>query len=116
MRAVDLFEMSNIRKTESGLPVNIYVSSGGSVNKQHGPRIKVMTDAGDRFNPTQTVSVLLKPNITAEDVVGYNRLPESTLRAVRAYINLNYTVLLAYWNDEISTREMILSLQALPKD
>lgn len=113
MRADELFEMSNIRKSESGLPVNIYVSSGGSVNKQHGPRIKVMINAGDKFNPYQTVSVILKQNITQDDVVGYEQLPQKVLGPLRDYINLNYDVLMAYWNDEISTKEMIMGLKSL---
>lgn len=113
MRADELFEMSNIRKSESGLPVNIYVSSGGSVNTRHGPRIKVMVDTGDRFDPRHTVSVLLKRDITADDVVGYEKLSMSVLDAVRNYINLNYDVLMAYWNDELSTSEMINGLKKL---
>lgn len=109
----DLFEMSNIRKNESGLPVNIYVSSGGSVNRKHGPRIKVMYDTTDKFNPHATVSVLVKRDITTDDVVGYERLPSKILNPIREYINLNYAVLMSYWNDELSTIEMIQQLQPL---
>ena len=106
--------MSNIRKTESGLPVNIFVSSGGSVNHQHGPRVKVMLHSSDKFDITNTVSVLLKKNITADDVVGYEPLPTNVIKSLRAYLNLNYDTLIAYWNDEISTGEMINRLQRLP--
>ncbi|CAB4130263.1 hypothetical protein UFOVP116_351 [uncultured Caudovirales phage] len=113
MNLSDLFEMSNIRKKESGLPVNIFVSSGGSINQQHGPRIKVMVDASDRFNISDTVSVLLKQDITSADIVGYNTLPTNVLTQVREYINLNYSVLSDYWYDRISTKEMILALQPL---
>jgi hypothetical protein len=113
MKADELFEMSNIRKSESGLPVNIYVSSGGSVNKQHGPRIKVMIDPGDKFNPYQTVSVILKQNITQDDVIGYETLHPKVLEPLRDYINFNYNILMAYWNDEISTKEMIMGLKSL---
>lgn len=109
----ELFEMSNLRKGFTGLPVNIYVSSGGSVNKRHGPRIKVMTNTGDKVNPHQTVSVILKHNITPDDVVGYEQLPMNVLNSVREYINLNYDVLIAYWNDEIGTDEMIQQLKGL---
>lgn len=108
-----LFEMSNIRKNESGLPVNIYVSSGGSVNKRHGPRIKVMYDTSDKFNPHATVSVLLKRDITSDDVVGYERLPTKILNPIRDYINLNYDILMKYWNDEVSTIEMLTQLKSL---
>jgi hypothetical protein len=113
MEADELFEMSNIWKAESGLPVNIYVSSGGSVNQQHGPRIKAMIDSGDKFNPHNTISIMLKKDITIHDVVGYTQLPTKILDAFRNYINLNYDILIAYWNDEISTTEMIMGLQKL---
>ena len=113
MREDELFEMSNVRKKESGLPVNIYVSSGGSVNSQHGPEINVVTDTGDKFNPYKTVSVLLKRDLTADDVVGYESLPNSVVNSLRDYVNLNYDILIAYWNDEISTAEMISGLQRL---
>jgi hypothetical protein len=72
-----------------------------------------MINASDRFNPNQTVSVILKPNITQDDVVGYDQLPPKVLGPLRDYINLNYDVLMAYWNDEISTKEMIMGLKSL---
>jgi hypothetical protein len=109
----DLFEMSNIRKRTSGLPVNIYVSSGGSVNKRHGPRIKVMTNTGDNFNPRETFGVILKRNITPDDVIGYDTLTNDVLNALREYINKNYDVLMKYWNDEIDTTEMVQELRSL---
>lgn len=115
MKMSDLFEMSNIRKMESGLPVNIFVSSGGSVNHQHGPRIKAMISTGDKFNISDTVSIVLKRDITGADIIGYKTLPAAVISAIREYINLNYDTLLAYWDDEISTKELIDSLLPIPK-
>ena len=69
MNLEDLFEMSNLRKSETGLPVNIYVSSGGSVKEQHSPRLKAMIKTSNKFMPHDTVSVLLKRDITSNDVV-----------------------------------------------
>ena len=109
----NLFEMSNIGKSESGLPVNIYVSSGGSVNKKHSPRIKIMSNTSDKFDPYQTISIIMKKDITTDDVIGYARIEPKTLKKVREYVNLNYDALLAYWLDEISTSEMIKKLKSL---
>ena len=114
MQADELFEMSNIRKSASGLPVNIY-ASGGSVNHQHGPRIKIMTSSADKFNPHETVSVLLKRNITANDIIGYHSLPTQIISDVREFINLNYEVLLAHWNDELDSGEMYSKLQSITR-
>jgi hypothetical protein len=108
-----LFEMSNLRKNTTGLPVNIYVSSGGSVNHKHGPRIKAMITGADKFDVNSTVSILLKKDITADDVVGYQSLPTNILNALRDYININYDALLAHWNDEIDAAELIQALRRL---
>ena len=105
----DLFEMSNISKDESGLPVRIWVSSKMSAAERHGPRIKVQMP--DNGHPT--VSILLKLNITNDDVVGYETIPSKILIPIREFINLNYDTLMKYWNDEISTKEMILSIKSI---
>lgn len=105
--------MANLRKKITGLPVNIYVSSGGSVNKHHRPRIKVMYDTSDRFNPHATVSVMLKQNITPDDMIGYETLPNHIINPIREYINLNYNVLIRYCNDEIDTIELSKELRKI---
>ena len=110
---LDLFEMANLRKSETGLPVNIYVSSGGTVNERHGPRIKVMNSSSDKFDVHSTVSVMLKKDIVDEDVIGYNKLDSKVLNAVRQYINLNYDCLMGYWKDEISTTELVHKLKKI---
>ena len=113
MRPDELFEMSNLRKHEIGLPVNVYVSSGGSVNKQYGPRIKVMRTSSDKMNPHETVSILLKKNITQDDVIGYTQINQKMLNSIRDWINLNYDTLIDYWNDDISTIEMSQRMKSI---
>jgi hypothetical protein len=108
-----LFEISNLQKKNTGLPVNIYVSSGGSVNHQHGPRIKAMITSSEKMDINSTVSVLLKKDITADDVVGYHKLPTDILNSLRKYINANYEVLIAYWNDEIDSVELVQKLKKI---
>lgn len=54
-----LFEMSNLRKRETGLPVNIYISDGRSYGNKI-PRLKVMTSTSDNMDPHNTVSILIK--------------------------------------------------------
>jgi len=60
-----------------------------------------------------TVSILLKRNITADDVVGYNKLPNDILNSLRKYINKNYDTLMLYWNDEIDSAELIQKLKKI---
>lgn len=110
----ELFEMSNLRKSTTGLPVNIYVSSGGSVNNRHGPRLKAMFSNADKFNHSQTISVMLKKDVTKDDVIGYDKINPIILKALRTYINLNYEVLMKHWNDEIDSVELIQQLKKIP--
>ena len=105
--------MSNLRKQDTGLPVNVYVSSGGSVNKRHSPRIKVMRSSSDKMNPNETVSVILKKNITVDDIVGYDVIPTKTFEQIQKWVHINYETLMDYWNDDISTVEMIQRIKSL---
>ena len=107
-----LFEMSNFKKNETGLPVNIYVSSGSGLDYKL-PRIKAMVDFGDKMNIRNTISIILKKDFTEDDIVDYHRLPASIFKQLRKYINLNYDVLIDYWNDEISTTELTQRLQKI---
>lgn len=113
MKLDELFEMSNLRKVDTGLPVNIYVSSGGSTNHQHGPRLKAMITSSDKFNHNETISIMLKKDITKDDVIGYGKISNETLNKLRDYINLNYDILMKYWNDEIGTVQMIHGIKKL---
>lgn len=107
VKSSELFEMSNIAREDSGLPVRVWVSSKMTAAERHGPRIKIELPG----TSTPTISVLLKKDITSEDVVGYNKLPSKILAPLRTFINLNYDALLQYWNDEISTKQMIMSIK-----
>jgi hypothetical protein len=107
MKSDDLFEMSNISREDSGLPVRVWVSSKMSAAERHGPRLKV--ELPGKGSPN--IPVLLKMDITADDVVGYDKLPAKILSPLRDFINLNYDILIQYWNDEISTKQMILSIR-----
>ena len=107
-----LFEMSNFRKSETGLPMNIYVSSGSGLEYKL-PRIKAMINHSNNMNIRETISVILKHDITKDDIVGYHELSSSDLDALRQFINLNYSVLIDYWNNEISTTELTKKIKRL---
>ena len=107
-----LFEMSNLRKHETGLPVNIYISDGRSYGNKI-PRLKIMTSTSDNMDPHNTVSIMIKKNITEDDIIGYDRIPSSVFSAVKKYINLNYDTLVQFWNGEIGTTELGNKLKRL---
>lgn len=109
-----LFEMSNFRKHETGLPINIYVSDGRSFGNKL-PRLKMMIDQSDKMDVSNTVSVLIKKNITVDDIIGYAKIPSKIFQDIRDYININYDVLINYWNGDISTTELTQNLKKLNK-
>jgi len=111
----DLFEMANLRKSSTGLPVNIYISSGGAVKERHDPRLKAMILKSDKFDFTRTISVKLKKDIDKDDIIGYENetIDANTLKALRKYINLNLEVLMKYWDEKIDTTELITKLKKI---
>jgi hypothetical protein len=100
-----LFEMSNFRKNETGLPTNIYVSTGIRLENKL-PRMKVQLTQADHFDSQSTVSIFIKKDVTADDIIGYARMSSRTLSKIREFMNLNYDTLIDYWNSEISTTEL----------
>ncbi len=52
------FEMTTLRKTRSGLPVNLYLDDSGSyLNGGHGPRIKFQSDKGNCPNTRSMIPI-----------------------------------------------------------
>jgi hypothetical protein len=111
----DLFEMANLRKSSTGLPVNIYISSGGAVKERHGPRLKAMILKSDKFDFTRTISIKLKKDIDKDDIIGYENetIDANTVKALRKYINLNLEVLMKYWDEKIDTTELVTKLKKI---
>lgn len=105
---LDLFLMANLRPKTTGLPMTIWVSERG--HARHGPRInKVGLEHGDKLDPYRTASVTVSD--TPKAVEG--ELSPQDLRAVQDYIRLNQATLLAYWEGEIDTAELVARLNAL---
>lgn len=100
------FEMANLRPASTGLPMVIWVSEKG--HARHGPRIKVCLHHGPKANldPSVSVSIADEPEVGAG-----SGLAPSDFQAIKNYIRLNKTALLAYWNGEIDTAELICELR-----
>jgi hypothetical protein len=56
---------------------------------------------------------MLKRDLTANDVIGYQTLDAATIKALRQYVNENFEVLIAHWNDELSSAEMLAQLKRI---
>jgi hypothetical protein len=102
-----LLEMANLTKRMTGLPMNIYVSTKDSVHDRHGPRIKVMTTYGDRFDKNSLTSV----SIAKMPVDFYGKLTQNDFAQIVAFIQRNYEPLLAFWNNEIDIGQLLNALR-----
>lgn len=96
----ELWEMSNLRQSETGLPMVIYISPKQG---KHGPRVKVPLSHSHKFNPkeaTVSVSIADEPQIVAGKA-----LSSADFKWVKAYIRLNQQILLDFWDDKIGLME-----------
>lgn len=107
-----LFEMANLRQSETGLPMIIWadVDRKGSHNL---PRLKVSTSHATRVGDADLVSVSIedKPIILQKDKQGALSSPD--MKAVSEYIRLNKEALLGYWNGEIGTLDLHAHLKKI---
>ena len=103
----DLFLMANLRPADTGLPMVVWVSERGST--RHDARIKVSQAHGPRIDPSDTVTVAIRPS--PHLIAG--TLSAADLRAVAAWITLNEAALIDYWNSQISTVELIQRLRSI---
>jgi hypothetical protein len=100
----ELFLMSNLFPEDTGLPFIVWVSVGEGV--RHDVRVKVYR--GGKVNPREMTSVALRPTVHVTQGEG---LSGTELKALAQWIELNYDVILKYWNMEISTRQMLDSIK-----
>ena len=106
----DIFHMTNLSPRMTGLPVSVWVSPRG--NARHDVRIKVNTIHGRHMTIDNTAVVALRP--TPRVVAG--RLGADDQDAVADWIRLNYDAILAYWNDELDTDELLSRLKILQEE
>lgn len=98
----DFFSMANLAPEDTGLPMVVWVSQRGGA--RHAPRVKVSLVHGRRMRPERTTSVSI---VHAVEVVAGPPLPHDDLELVRDWIARNRAVLLDYWDEVISTRELL---------
>jgi hypothetical protein len=102
--------MSNLRSKKTGVSgAVIWVSAGefAGAQSQHGPRIKVVL--GDKVT-TEGLKDAVSIRVTDPPQV-LGTLPGAIRKDAVAFVELNRETLLAYWNNEIDTSEMIDQLR-----
>jgi hypothetical protein len=103
----DIFFMTNLSPRMTGLPMAVWVSPRG--NARHDVRIKVNTTHGNQMNidDTAVVGVRASPQLVS------GRLSSGDERAVSAWITLNLAAIVAYWEGDIDTLELVQTLKPL---
>lgn len=104
----DIFHMTNLSPRMTGLPMSVWVSPRG--NARHDVRIKVNMSHGRQMSIDNTAVVALRPRPRV--VTG--RLSSEDRRAITEWIELNSEAVIAYWNEEIDTDELLERLKLLP--
>lgn len=108
----EVFAMSNLRSSETGVEGTvIWVSAGefGGRDSQHGPRVKVML--GNKVN-TEGLDAAITVTLTDPPRV-LGSLPAKVEKKAIEFVAANLGVLLPYWKNEISTREMLDQITAV---
>jgi hypothetical protein len=98
-------EMVSLRSDVTGVENVVFVSPRGRT--RHGPRIKIAIDPPQSLDPsTKTASM----SITDFSIHG-ERMPRQVAEQAEQFIDRNRAALMAYWNYEIDTAELIKRLQ-----
>lgn len=106
--AEGLFEMANLSPTLTGLPMVVWISERGGA--RHDVRVKVSLVHGRRARPDLTASVSVRPDV--RHVAG-PALDAHDLALVRRWVEMNRDALVAYWEGDLLTDEVLGRLRAV---
>lgn len=98
------FEMANLFPKHTGLPFVVWISVRGDA--RHDVRVKVSENA--EAIPREMATVGIRPEI--EIIEG--EMNAEAFRLLEAWIRLNRSTLISYWEGEIDTQD---ALEALSK-
>jgi hypothetical protein len=102
----DFFLLSNLSPRFTGLPFVVWISNRG--NARHDIRVKV--SRGAKVQKGELISVALRPVLR---VIGKEKLRSEELELLRRWAEINWDVLVAYWDGEIFTEQAIAKLKPL---
>jgi hypothetical protein len=104
----ELFEMANLYPRTTGLPMTVWVSPRG--NARHDVCVKVNLTHGNQMIVDNTAVVGVRP--APHIVIG--QISAADQSAVFTWIMLNAPTIIAYWDGNIDTAELIQMLKPLP--
>jgi hypothetical protein len=116
-----LFEMANLHKSESRLPVNIYFTCNGDseITNHNALRIKVQRNRGEKVDPKNLAPLVFHTTPgyeTITDIKWVGRAPKeseiskSDLNRIIRYVKKHWGIIVKHWCGEITDRELLLTL------
>jgi hypothetical protein len=106
-RAINLFEMANVRPNKTGLKMVIYISP---IDRQakHGPRIKVSKKYGDKIGKGNSFSISFDRlgNVKLEHKKTGD-IKSSDVEDALRFVELNWQILLSLWDDKIDSIDAV---------
>lgn len=99
---LDFFLMANLSPKRTGLPFVVWISPKGGA--RHDARIKIARSP--KAHPSEFVSVAIRPEVRA---IGGGISPQD-LALIKRWVQLNYDVLIRYWDGDIEYTEDALAL------
>lgn len=96
------FEMANLFPKHTGLPFVVWISVRGGA--RHDVRVKVSANA--KATPGEMATVGIRPEVHIVE----GAMTRHDFEQLRAWIELNRVVLLAYWEGDIDTQDALESL------
>jgi len=103
----DFFEMANLSPKRTGLPFVVWISPKGGA--AHDVRVRV--SKGPKVHASALVSVAVRPEVR---VVGGGEVGSEDLALLTRWIELNYDVIVKYWDGEIEyTEDAIAALKPI---
>jgi hypothetical protein len=100
----DAYTMANLRPADTGLPMVVWVSERG--NARHDVRVKVCRVHGDKIQYSNTVSMAVRPQPHLVE----GQLSQADIDLVSLWITINAKTIVAYWDGDISTSELLQQL------
>lgn len=98
-----LFEMTNLRSEETGLPFVVFISQ--KAGARHDVRVKVSDSP--RVKKRGMISVAIRPDIR---VVAGSSLSAKNMKLLSDWINLNRETIIRFWDGDIEYSSELLRL------
>ena len=106
-----LNEMSNFRRDEFNLPVNIWID--GPRNLRHWKRLKFQNNYSNKFDETDLLSMTIEDEPKLGKVIKPIRVKSKDIELIKQWIILNKDTLLEYAFGDMSTSELTQKLKKL---